>query len=78
MTYKITYDQKLEQLALALGFGHPVPIDAEKFGVSLRKGKTTKDLHDARIKSFRTPPFKTEHHLSLLEAYLESLVKDIK
>jgi hypothetical protein len=76
MTYKITYDQKLEQLALR--FRHLIPIDVEKFELSLRKGKTTKDLHDAEVKAFRTPPFKTECHLSLLEVYLKSLVKDIK
>ena len=76
-------DYNMEDIALGCAFGgyRQAAFERlllEKNGLTYRKGKTFSDVVKATQKAFRTAPFSTECHLSLLSAYLHDILKPQK
>lgn len=65
----------LEDLATEMLFSNIATVDFQNHGWQLRKGKGLSDLVMAARKATRTPPFKTEYHISLMEVYLGGVLK---
>lgn len=68
----------LEDLATEMLFSNVATVDFQNHGWQLRRGKGLSDLIMAARKAMRTPPFKTECHISLMEIYLSDILKKAK
>lgn len=68
----------LEDLAIGMLFGNVATVNFQNHGWQFRKGKGLTDLAVAARKAMRTPPFKTECHISLMEIYLGDILKKAK
>lgn len=74
-------NKTLEDLALTIGMGSTLTayrVCIQQYGYEYRKNKDASDLVKAKRKAFSTPPFKTEMHISLLEAHLKTILKKVK
>lgn len=68
----------LKDIATEMLFNNAATVDFQNYGWQLRKGKGLSDLVMAARKALRTPPFKTERHISLMEDYLCDILKKAK
>jgi peptidyl-tRNA hydrolase len=67
-----------KKLAGDLMFGKVVVAELEeKYGLTLRKGKTAADISHARAKAVKAGMAKIEFELSMLEVYLKPVLKKV-
>lgn len=71
------FDRSVESLAkyVLLSKADKIDIELSKNNLEYRKGKSDKDIFNAREKALKNGMLKTEIELKMLEFYLKSIVK---